>query len=51
MSTLSWQAGNAADCFLTGTIAQALIVVNNPGYQPQRWQGTLFVFAMVSCTE
>jgi len=47
MSTLSWQAGNAADCFLTGTIAQALIFVNNPDYEPQRWQGTLFVFAMV----
>jgi hypothetical protein len=47
MSMLSWQAGNAADCFLTGTIAQALIVVNNPDYEPQRWQGTLFVFAMV----
>lgn len=47
MSTLSWQAGNAADCFLTGTIAQALIVVNNPSYEPRRWEGTLFVFAMV----
>lgn len=47
MSTLSWQAGNAADCFLTGTITQALLVVNNPDYEPQRWQGTLFVFAMV----
>ncbi|XPS71073.1 hypothetical protein M3J09_003258 [Ascochyta lentis] len=47
MSTLSWQAGNAADCFLTGTIAQALLVVNDPEYEPQRWHGTLFVFAMV----
>jgi hypothetical protein len=47
MSTLSWQAGNAADCLLTGTISQALIVVNNPSYEPQRWQGTLFVFATV----
>lgn len=51
MSTLSWQAGNAADCFLTGTIAQALIVVNNPAYEPQRWEGTLFVFAMVHHTK
>lgn len=49
MSTLSWQAGHAADCFITGTLAQALIVVNKPGYQPQRWEGTLFVIAMVSC--
>jgi hypothetical protein len=47
MSTLSWQAGNAADSFLTGTMAQALIVFNKPDYEPQRWQGTLIVFAMV----
>ncbi|KAI8937661.1 hypothetical protein NX059_005363 [Plenodomus lindquistii] len=47
MSVLSWQAGNAADCFLTGTMAQALLVINDSGYEPVRWQGTLFVFAMV----
>jgi amino acid transporter len=47
MSTLSWQAGNASGSFLTGTIIQALLVVNYPDYEPQRWQGTLFVFAMV----
>jgi amino acid transporter len=47
MSTLSWQAGNAADCFLTGTMAQALIVFNKPNYEPQKWQGMLIVFAMV----
>ncbi|KAF2178015.1 putative GABA permease [Zopfia rhizophila CBS 207.26] len=47
MSTLSWQAGNASGSFLTGTIIQALLVVNYPSYEPQGWQGTLFVFAMV----
>ncbi|PVI01608.1 amino acid transporter [Periconia macrospinosa] len=47
MSTLSWQAGNASGSFLTGTIIQSLLVVNYPHYEPQRWQGTLFVFAMV----
>ncbi|KAF2870869.1 putative GABA permease [Massariosphaeria phaeospora] len=47
MSTLSWQAGNAADVFLTGTIAQGLLTVNYPDYEPKRWQGTLFVFAMI----
>lgn len=47
MSTLSWQAGNASGSFLTGTIIQALLVINHPSYEPQRWQGTLFVFAMV----
>lgn len=48
MSTRSWQADNASGSFLTGTIIQGLITVNNPDYQPTNWQGTLFVFAMVS---
>lgn len=48
MSTLSWQSGNASGSFLTGTIIQALLTVNYPDYEPQRWQGTLFVFAMVA---
>lgn len=48
MSTLSWQAGNASGSFLTGTIIQGLITINNPNYQPTNWQGTLLVFAMVS---
>ncbi|CZR59452.1 probable GABA permease [Phialocephala subalpina] len=47
MSTLSWQAGNASGSFLTGTIIQALLVINYPDYDPKAWQGTLFVFAMV----
>jgi amino acid transporter len=47
MSTLSWQAGNASGSFLTGTIIQALLVVNYPDYEPKAWQGTLFVFASV----
>jgi amino acid transporter len=47
MSTLSWQAGNASGSYLTGTIIQALIVVNYPSYNPERWHGTLLVFAMV----
>jgi len=47
MSTLSWQAGNASGSFLTGTIIQALLIVNYPDYNPTNWQGTLFVFAMV----
>ena len=51
MSTLSWQAGTASGSFLTGTIIQALIGLNNANYQPTdfefQWQGTLLVFAMV----
>jgi choline transport protein len=47
MSTLSWQAGSASGSFLTGTIIQGLITVNNPDYNAKNWQGTLLVFAMV----
>ena len=47
MSTLSWQAGNASGSFLTGIIIQSLIVVNDDSYEPQPYQGTLLVFAMV----
>lgn len=48
MSTLSWQAGNASGSFLTGTIIQALLVVNYESYDPKPYQGTLIVFAMVA---
>jgi amino acid transporter len=47
MSALSWQAGNASGSFLTGSMIQALITINNPNYSPTNWQGTLLVFAMV----
>lgn len=47
MSTLSWQAGNASGSFLTGTIIQALLIINYPDYNPANWQGTLFVFSQV----
>ncbi|KAA8650323.1 hypothetical protein EYZ11_008184 [Aspergillus tanneri] len=48
MSVLAWQAGAASGSFLTGTIIQGLISVRNPDYSPQRWHGTLFVFAMIA---
>ena len=47
MSVLAWQAGNASGSFLTGSIIQALIGLNDPEYEAQPYQGTLFVFAMV----
>ncbi|KAJ5091052.1 hypothetical protein NUU61_005922 [Penicillium alfredii] len=48
MSVLAWQSGAASGSFLTGTIIQGLISIRDPSYQPQNWQGTLFVFAMVA---
>ena len=47
MSVLAWQAGAASGSFLTGTIIQGLISIRNPDYDPENWQGTLFVFAMI----
>lgn len=46
MSMLSWQAGNASGSFLTGTIVQALLIVNYPDYDEKPYHGTLLVFAM-----
>ena len=43
---LSWQAGNASGPFLTGTMIQGLLMVNDPTYSPTAWQGTLFIFAV-----
>ncbi|KGO58310.1 Amino acid/polyamine transporter I [Penicillium expansum] len=48
MSVLAWQAGAASGSFLTGTIIQGLISLRDPRYEPQNWQGTLFVFAMIA---
>jgi amino acid transporter len=44
---LSWQAGTASSSFLTGTLIQSLIKLNDPDSEPKRWQGSLLAFAMV----
>jgi hypothetical protein len=46
MSTMSWQGAVASGSFLIGTISQGLIAVNRPSYEPQGWQGTLFIVAV-----
>lgn len=47
MATTSWQAGTAGGSFLIGTLVQGTIVAYLPdSYEPKRWQGTLFVFAV-----
>lgn len=40
---MSWQAGVAGGAVLVGTITQSLIAFNRLSYDPQGWQGTLFV--------
>ena len=44
LSTLAWQSFVAVDSY----ICAALIVLNNPDYEPQRWQTTLLMIAFVS---
>ena len=46
-SVLSWQACLASAAYLGGTIIQGLLVLNNPNYNAQRWQGTLLLYAVV----
>ncbi|QDS74104.1 hypothetical protein FKW77_009726 [Venturia effusa] len=48
MATTSWQAGSAGGTFLIGTLIQGMIAAYYPSYIPQRWQGTLFVFAIAA---
>ncbi|KAL8682932.1 MAG: hypothetical protein Q9186_001095 [Xanthomendoza sp. 1 TL-2023] len=47
LCVLGWQAGSAAGCYLAGTEIQGLIVLNHPGYVPQRWHGSLIAIALV----
>lgn len=47
LCVLGWQAGSAAGCYLAGTEIQALIILNNPTYVPERWHGSLLAIALV----
>lgn len=47
LSALSWQSIVALDAYIVRGIIQGIIVLNNPSYVPQRWQGTLFIFASI----
>ncbi|KAH8665841.1 amino acid transporter-like protein [Tricladium varicosporioides] len=48
VTIIGWQAGQASASFLGATIIQGLIVLNNPSYVPQRWQGTLIFYAVIA---
>ena len=47
LSTLSWQGNVAVDAFLIGKILLGICVVNDEGFEPQRWQETLLIVATV----
>lgn len=42
------RTGNTAIGYLAGTIIQGLATLNNPGYKPTAWQGTLIVWAVLT---
>ena len=48
LSTLAWQSFVAVDSYICAALVQALIVLNDPTYAPQRWQTTLLMIAFVS---
>ena len=48
LCVLGWQVGNTAIAYLAGTIIQGLAVLNNPGYAPKPWQGTLIIWAVLT---
>lgn len=45
---LGWQAATASLSFLTATMIQGLVILNYPTYEPQRWHGTLMMFAVLA---
>lgn len=47
--TVAWQADLAAVLYLGGTSVQAVVVLNYPGYEAQRWHATLMMWAILIC--
>lgn len=43
-----WQAAITSICYLTGTIIQGLIILNDVNYVPTPWQGTLLIIAIAA---
>lgn len=48
LSFTGWQGAICAICYLTGTIIQGLIILNNESYIPEAWHGTLLVIAITA---
>lgn len=50
IATVGWNANTAAGIFFSGTLVQALLVLNYPSYQYERWHGTLLMWtALLAC--
>ncbi|KAK5111932.1 hypothetical protein LTR85_011679 [Meristemomyces frigidus] len=50
ISTLGWQGAASTGTYLGGTIVQSMVVLNYPSYEPQRWQATLMLWAVLAVT-
>lgn len=48
LTSLAWIATIATESIYIGTIIEGLIILENPDFVPQRWQGTLLAWAMVA---
>ena len=46
LTVAGWQAFLTAT-YLPATLIQGLVVMNNPGYDFQRWHGTLLIWALI----
>lgn len=42
---MSWQCSVVIVLFTVGTAIQGLLILNDPNYNPERWQGTLLIIA------
>ncbi|GAB7366367.1 hypothetical protein MBLNU230_g8165t2 [Neophaeotheca triangularis] len=50
ITTMAWQAGNAIGVFLTGTLVQVIVLVNNSSYAFPAWHGSLLVMSNIVFT-
>lgn len=48
ISTIAWQAGNAMGFFLTGSLVQTIILINNENYGFPAYQGSLLALAVLA---
>lgn len=47
LTVAGWQALVASGGYLCGTLIQGLIVLNHPGYEFERWHGTMLFWAVL----
>jgi choline transport protein len=47
VTVFAWQAVSTSLCFLIAGQLQGVVILNNPGYVPERWHATLIMWAIV----